>query len=375
MSQNVTISGHCAEKFEAVQEAFRANFDEGREIGAAIALYLDGELAIDLWSGFRDAEKTSPWQEDTLVNVWSTTKGVTAGCFALLVDRGMCSYDDKVADYWPEFAAGGKGEVTIAQLLSHQAGLSAFAEPTSLDDFVDGRRLAGALAAQTPLWEPGSQSGYHAVTIGFLAAELFRRITGASLTSFVEREMKPFDLHIGIANSELGRVANIVPPAGMNAEGVVPDLNALQAATLGNPQLEPDAANTAGWRQSEIPSANGFANARGLAGLYSSIVGGAPVAGLKLSEETLQQATCVRMSGPDAVLTIDANWAAGFLRNSLNIYGPHEGAFGHSGWGGSFAFADPESGLAFSYVMNAMGTDLVGDPRTLRLLEALYQSL
>ncbi|WP_241255182.1 beta-lactamase family protein [Altererythrobacter sp. BO-6] len=262
--------------------------------------------------------------------------------------------------------------MTIAELLSHQAGLSAFADPTSVDDFVNGKVLAGKLAQQSPLWPPGSRSGYHAITIGFLAAELFRRIEGRSLSSFVEQELTPFDIHIGISDAELGRVANVIPPAGMTAESVVPELDELQAATLGNPPLEPEAANTKNWRRAEIPSANGFANARGLAGLYSSLLRGAPEARFKLSSETLKQATEIRWSGTDAILDIEANWAAGFLRNSLGIYGPHAAAFGHSGWGGSFAFADPESGLAFAYVMNAMGTELVGDPRTLELLKAVY---
>lgn len=375
MKVESAISGHCAERFRAVEESFRANFEAGKEIGAAIALYVDGELAIDLWAGLRDVERKVPWERDTLVNVWSTTKGVTAACFALTVDRELCRYDDKVADYWPEFAAGGKEQVTIAELLSHQAGLSAFADPTSVDDFVNGKVLAGKLAQQSPLWPPGSRSGYHAITIGFLAAELFRRIEGRSLSSFVEQELTPFDIHIGISDAELGRVANVIPPAGMTAESVVPELDELQAATLGNPPLEPEAANTKNWRRAEIPSANGFANARGLAGLYSSLLRGAPEARFKLSSETLKQATEIRWSGTDAILNIEANWAAGFLRNSLGIYGPHATAFGHSGWGGSFAFADPESGLAFAYVMNSMGTDLVGDPRTLGLLEALYGAI
>lgn len=354
---------------------FRANFVEGREVGAAIALYIDGKLAIDLWVGFRDAERNLPWEKITLVNVWSTTKGVTAACFALAVDRGLCRYEDKVADFWPEFAAGGKEDVTIAELLSHQAGLSAFAEPTAIEDFVDGPRLADKLAAQSPLWPPGSRSGYHAITIGFLAAELFRRIEGRRLYSFVEQDLAPFDIHIGLRDSELGRVANVVPPAGLTAEGVVPELDELKAATLGNPPLEPGAANTADWRLSEIPSANGFANARGLAGLYSSLLFGTPEPRFQHSPETFRQATMARWSGTDVILNIEVNWAAGFLRNSLDIYGPHASAFGHSGWGGSFAFADPKSGLSFAYVMNAMGTDLVGDPRTLRLLEALYGTL
>lgn len=374
MKVESAISGHCAEKFRAVEESFRANFEAGKEIGAAIALYVDGELAIDLWAGNRDAERDLPWERDTLVNVWSTTKGVTASCFALIVDRGLCRYDDKVADYWPEFAARGKEDVSIAELLSHQAGLSAFAEPTTVDDFINGRALAECLAQQSPLWPPGSRSGYHAITIGFLAAELFRRIEGRSLSSFVEQELTPFDIHIGINDAELGRVANVIPPDGMTAEGVVPELDELQAATLGNPPLEPEAANTKNWRRAEIPSANGFANARGLAGLYSSLLLGVPEARFRLSPETLEQTTDIRWSGTDAILNIEANWAAGFLRNSLGVYGPHAAAFGHSGWGGSFAFADPESGLSFAYVMNAMGTDLVGDPRAVSLVNAVYQS-
>ncbi|WP_422345836.1 serine hydrolase domain-containing protein [Parasphingorhabdus sp.] len=374
MEPKIEIGGQCSDRFVRLAQEFRANFENGSELGAAMALYVDGELVVDMWAGFLDPDRTLPWQKDALVNVWSTTKGVAAACFALIVDRGFCGYDDPVETYWPEFAAGEKADVTIAQLLSHQAGLSAFASPTTVDDFFkDPRILASRLARQTPLWPPGTQSGYHGVTIGFLAAELFRRIEGRRMKLFVDEEFAALDIHIGIEDEELNRVATIIPPPESDAEA--PDMDDLQSVTLGNPFLMPDAANLPEWRQAEIPSVNGFASARGLASLYSSLLTGSPELSLRLSPETLGQATMIRSSGVDAILAVETNWAAGFLRNSLGIYGPNSRAFGHSGWGGSFAFADPDNELAFSYVMNAMGSELVGDPRTLALLREVYQAL
>lgn len=375
MAGRMEVAGHCDPRFAAVGERFRASFAAGQERGAAIALFVGGAPCVDLWGGAMDAGGERPWARDTLVNIWSTTKGVTAACFAIAVERGLCAYDDPVARFWPEFARGGKDAVSIAALLSHQAGLSAFARPVAAADFADAEALADLLAAQAPLWPPGSQAGYHAITIGFLASALFRRIEGRTLARFAAEEMAELDLHIGVGPDEDARVAEIAAAPGMAGDAVVPDLDALQAATLGNPALKPEIANEAAWRRAEIPSANGFATARGLAGLYASLIGGAPVASLAVSPAVLEQATRVRWAGEDAVLKIEARWAAGFLRNGHGLYGPSPAAFGHSGWGGSFAFADPDRQLAFAYVTNAMRPELVGDPRGLGLIEALYACL
>ncbi len=373
MSAAAAPAGHCSSRFRKVGERFRDNLETGRDVGASIALYVDGVLEVDLWGGHCDAARLRPWHADTLVNVWSTTKGVVAACFAIAHERGLCSYEDRVADHWPQFAAAGKGAITIAELLSHQAGLSAFSEAVRVEDFAEGAMLAERLASQAPLWEPGTRSGYHAITVGFLASELFRRIEGRSIAGFVGAELAEFDLHIGIDEQNAARVADILP-SGLAPQGDAPELDEIQLATLGNPALVPEDANRDIWRSAEIPSANGFAHARGLAALYSSLLTGRPGARFALSSESLAAATKIRRAGPDAVLGLDANWASGFLRNSHGIYGPGAAAFGHSGWGGSFAFADPERGLAMAYTMNAMGTDLVGDPRAVALVSAVYEA-
>lgn len=375
MAGGSLMEGECSPGFERLQDAFCRNFEDHAEIGAAIALVVDGKLVVDLWGGHRDAERERPWQSDTLVNVWSTTKGITAACFAIAVDRGLCRYEDEVARYWPDFAQAGKQHVTIGQLLSHQAGLSAFARPYAIEDLYDSEVAARELAAQEPLWEPGSAAGYHAISVGFLATALFRQIEGRSIRDFVEDELATFDVHIGLPPPAAGRVADLAPCVGMSSQESPPDLTAIQAQTLGNPVLDPQVANGDAWRKAEIPSANGHAHARGLAQLYGSLISDVYGPGPLITAKTLAAATALRATGEDLVLSLEARWAAGFLRNSLGLYGPGESAFGHSGWGGSFAFADPEHGLAFAYVMNAMGSDLVGDPRAVNLIKAIYKGL
>jgi len=375
MAGGPLMEGECSPGFERLKDAFCRNFKDHAEIGAAIALVVNGKLVVDLWGGHRDANRERPWQADTLVNVWSTTKGVTAACFAIAVDRGLCRYEDEVARYWPEFAQAGKQHVTIGQLLSHQAGLSAFARPYVIEDLYDSEAAASELAAQKPLWEPGSAAGYHAISVGFLATALFRRIEGRSIKDFVEQELTTFDVHIGLPPAAGGRVADLAPSEEMSPQESPSELTAIQAQTLGNPVLDPQVANGDAWRKAEIPSANGHAHARGLARLYGNLIGDLDGSGPLVTAKTLTAATALRAEGEDLVLSLEARWAAGFLRNSLGLYGPGESSFGHSGWGGSFAFADPERGLAFAYVMNAMGSDLVGDPRAVNLIEAIYKSL
>ena len=364
----VKVSGHCDPGFEPLREAFEANFSERGEIGAAIALVVDGRLAVDLWGGSTDEGGTHPWQANTLVNIWSTTKGVTAACFAMLVDRGQIEYDKPVAHYWPEFGAAGKEQVTVAMMLSHQAGLCGFDTPASMADLYDLGSAAARLAAMEPLWEPGTQSGYHAVTVGFLASELFRRVEGRSIREFVADELSAFDLSIGLPADRTARAATMIAPPSLSSAPPMPELNQVQIAALANPVMDPTVPNTAEWRAAEIPSANGFAHARGLAQLYGALsIGNSLVA----SAETVAEATRVRIEGPDAVLGLSARWASGFLRNILGLYGSNETAFGHSGWGGSFAFADPDRKLGFAYAPNRMGSDLVGDPRSVALVAAL----
>lgn len=370
------IAGKLIAGFEPVAEAFSANFAERGETGAAVAVVIDGEIVVDLHGGLADADQGKPWQEDTLVNVWSTTKGVTATCFAMLADRGRIDYAAPVAAYWPEFALAGKERVTVAMLLSHQAGLCGFRDPARIEDFYDAEAAAARLAAAEPFWEPGTQSGYHAISIGFLATGLFRRVEGRSIRDFVRDELSEFDLHIGLPTTLSGRAATMLASSELASAGTAGEFSPAQVAALTNPAVDPFLPNTASWRAAEIPSANGFATARGLARLYGALANGGQIDGRPLvSQTTLEVATTEQIRGLDAILGVDASWGCGFLRNTSGVYGPNPQAFGHSGWGGSFAFADPDRRIGVAYTMNKMGAHLMGDPRNTALIEAIYASL
>ena len=370
---SIQIHGSADPAFAALTAEFERNFADRGDVGAALSLVIDGRPVVDLWAGSLDAAGARPWAADSVVNVWSTTKAIGALCFAMLVDRGACAYDDLVVRWWPEFAAHGKDGVTIAMLLSHQAGLCSFRDPAVVEDFYDLETAAARLAATEPLWPPGSRSGYHAISIGVLAGELFRRIEGRSLTAFVAEELAGplgLDLSLGLPVSQEARRAEMIAPPELATSNMAADLNPSQVAAYTNPVIEPLLPNTAAWRACELVSANGFSNARSLARLFGEVA-----AGRLLSPQTLAQATQLRISGVDEVLGVPARWGAGFLLNTDGLYGPSPATFGHSGWGGSFAMVDPGRKAALAYTMNRMGTDLVGDPRDVALIAAAYEGL
>ena len=364
-----TISGSTAERFAGVRDAFAANFSDHDELGASFAVTLNGELVADLHGGWADPARTRPWTADTVVNVWSTTKGVHSACYAMAADRGLFSYDQPVADFWPEFSSNGKAAVTIGQLLSHQAGLCGFTTPASEPELVkDG--AAARLAAQAPLWEPGSASGYHALSIGILGTELFRRIEGRPIKQFVTEEIAGplgVDFTVGLPVGQEHRCAELVPPPASPVDPAA--FTHPQIAALGNPPLRAGFAMTPEWRAADLASANGHGTARALASIYAKLI--APHDGL-VSPATLAKATAQQIRNVDLVLGIECDWAAGFLRNSSGVFGPTEAAFGHTGWGGSFAVADPETGLTFAYTMNRMDANLRDDARAKALIAAVY---
>lgn len=365
----VVIHGHWAPQYGPAVDAFAANFRDGAEIGAAFAVRKGGEPVVDVWAGWADSARTRPWTKDTLVNVWSSTKGVNAACFAMLVDRGQVTYDEPVAKYWPEFAAAGKATISIGALLSHQAGLCGFTTPAVVEDLYAGSAAAARLAAQAPLWGPGGASGYHAISIGILAAELFKRITGTALKDFIAADLKAergLDIRLGLAPDESERAAEMIAPASMSSSNLG-SYTPPQMAALANPSLDPTLPNTPGWRGAELSSANGFTNARALADFYARLLNGDLI-----GPGALAEATAVRVEGVDLVLGLHARWAAGFVVNSDGIYGPNRRTFGHSGWGGSFGFADPDRNLTVAYTMNQMTEVLNGDPRGLKLIDSVY---
>lgn len=376
---SIVIHGSVAPAFTALARVFKENFSARGDVGASLAVVRDGELLVDLWGGTLDAAGRRPWAADSVVNVWSTTKAVNALCFAMLVDRGQAAYGDPVARWWPEFAAHGKGAITIAMLLSHQAGLCSFADPAVVEDFYDQPRAAARFAAMAPLWPPGSRSGYHAISIGNLAGELFRRIEGRTLGAFIRDELAgPFglDLTLGLAPSEEARRAEMIAPPELATSNMATDLNRSQVAAYTNPVIEPLLPNTPAWRACELSSANGFSNARALARLFGAVAGDGTLGGRRIvGVEAIAQATVEQISGIDEVLGVQARWGAGFLLNTDGLYGPQDRSFGHSGWGGSFVMVDPVARMAVAYAMNRMGSDLVGDPRDVALIAAAYEGL
>jgi len=373
------VHGVSAPRFQAAAEEFARNFSDRGDVGASLAIVTDGELVVDLWGGTLDAAGLRPWTANSVVNVWSTTKAVNALCFAMLVDRGLAAYADPVTRWWPEFAAEGKGGVTVAMLLSHQAGLCSFRDPAGVEAFYDQPGSAARLAAQAPFWPPGSRSGYHAISIGILAGELFRRIEGRSLGTFIAQELSGplgLDLTLGLPATEEARRAEMIAPPELASSAMGSDLNPSQLAAYTNPVIDPLLPNSPAWRACELVSANGFSNARSLARLFGTMAAGGAVNGRPLvSPGVLAEATAERISGVDEVLGVPARWGAGFLLNTDGLYGPDPRAYGHSGWGGSFVLVDPARRTAMAYAMNRMGTDLVGDPRDVALIAAAYQGL
>lgn len=372
------IHGTCAEGFEQVRKAFAANFASPGEAGASVSVVRDGEVMVDLWGGYADAGRTKPWRRDTLANVWSTTKGMGALVCGMLVERGLMAYEDKVSKHWPEFAANGKTEITVGQMLSHQAGLCGPTAPTTVEDYCDHALMVERLAAQTPIWTPGSRSGYHALSVGILAGELVKRVSGKTIgTFFRDKVAKPFgvDFFIGLPESEEPRVAEMIP-AGTSNMPRPETLSPSQIAAMGNPGVNAEFPNRRMWRAAELSSANGQGTASALARVYGALATDGKIDGKALVKpDTIRRMTAVQIEGHDEVLAMPARWGAGFLLNVGGLYGPNDDTFGHSGWGGSFGIADPKTGVAVAYVMNQMGPDLAGDARANAIVAATYASL
>lgn len=381
------VHGHCDERFTAVRTALEENFRDRGELGAAVTVTVGGEVVVDLWGGWADAARTRPWQRDTLVNVWSTTKGPTALCAHILADRGLLDLDAPVARYWPEFAAAGKDKVLVRHLLSHRAGLSGLREPHSLQQLCDWELTTRRLAATEPWWEPGTQSGYHAFTYGFLVGEVVRRVSGLLPGAFLEREVTGplgIDFRIGLPEQEAARAAELVhPPAASSSEQAArfSQLPPAALAALANPVVGASEANTAEWRAAEIPAANGHGTARAVAALYGIFAGGGAYDGHRvLSPEAAERVREGQGSCRDLVLGAglggDTEVALGlWLSGPHGSYGPNPRAFGHDGFGGSCGLADPEAGVSLGYVMNRMGPHIADDPRKMTLIDALYSAL
>ncbi|MBX3314345.1 MAG: beta-lactamase family protein [Actinobacteria bacterium] len=362
------IHGHCDEAFAAVREQFQRNFDEGQELGASVCVTKDGETVVDLWGGDADTAGR-PWEQDTICNVWSTTKTMSAIVLLMLADRGEIDLDSPVATYWPEFAANGKERVLVRHVLAHTAGLPGFDPAVDLDVLLDQDLAAANLGAQAPWWEPGTQSGYHLITQGYLEAEIVRRVTGRTLGTFFHEEVAgPLgaEFWIGLPESEESKVAQLIPPdltemiamAESGAETIAGRAT-LSAAITG------DEPNTRAWRAAEIPAAGGTANARGVGRVHAVIANGGSLDGVDLlSQKTIDRIYDEQMEMVDLVLGVKMRLGIGFgLMNETIPLSQNPRSCFWGGWGGSIAVIDQDSRMTVSYVMNKMATALVGDLR------------
>jgi CubicO group peptidase (beta-lactamase class C family) len=362
---DATVSGTCPDKFHAVRDVMAASLASGADVGACFTAMLDGEVLVDIWGGYADAERTKPWERDTVINVWSTTKTMSFLVMLMLHDRGLLSLDAPVHTYWPEFKANGKEGVLVKHLMSHTAGLSGWDAPLQPEDFLDHDKLVSLHAAQAPWWEPGTASGYHAISQGYLLGEVARRVTGVSMGTFFRTEVaEPLgaDFHIGTPAEVDDRVALVIPPpTDLAAAGLEPDSIAMR--TLGNPRTNATQSHTVAWRRAEIPAANGHGNSRSVALVQSIISGGGERNGIRfLSEATIARIFEEQANGTDLVLRIPARIGMGYGLSSVTTPLPETSCF-WGGWGGSIVVADPTTRLTLCYVMNRMGDGTTGDLR------------
>jgi CubicO group peptidase (beta-lactamase class C family) len=373
LTGEITVHGTYAPKFAGVAEAFASNFEEGetQEIGASFAATIDGEMVVDIWAGHADIAKTRPWEQDTIVNVWSTTKSLVITCIHMLVDRGLLDLEAPVSRYWPEFAQGGKEDMPVMWLLTHQSALPRLiGDMLPVEACYDWEAMIEKLAQQEPLWEPGTQSGYHSVTFGFLVGEVIRRVSGKSIGTFLREEVaEPLgaDFHIGLPEEHDGRVAELLTPPPRPPSPNRPSIN---------PEMPLIAGNTLEWRRAEIPAANGHGNARSVARVMSALACGGEVDGVRLlSAEAIDNAIQEQSYGKDLTLNVPFRLGAGFmLVSNERPFGPNPRTFGHSGVGGSLGVADLDARMSWSYTMNRL-VMRADDTRASRISKALHSAL
>ena len=395
MSDHTPVGGGCAAGFESVAEAFRANFAERGEVGAAVAVWVEGDLVVNLWGGYMDspgpdARRRRRWREDTLASVFSGTKGLTSTCVHLLADRGEIDLDAPVAAYWPEFAAAGKDGITVASVLGHRSGVIAPRRPMHWSQTPDWEAVCAALAAAEPWWEPGTAQGYHMVSFGFILGEVVRRVTGRTLGHYLRTELAEpmgIDVHIGLPDAEHHRCAEMVnkPRARdvLAGSGAPRDPRSLDEHALAGmsasvgfvPDDELSAVDVASWRRCEFPGTNGHVSALGLASFYNGLA-----QGKILSPEHLAKVR-VSQGGFDSDVVLgprvaDHGWGLGYMLNQRCVAGPNPASFGHGGSGGSYGFVDLEHRIGYAYVMNLFdATKCNADPRSTALSDEVYRTL
>lgn len=376
---DLDLQGYSDPRFSAVRDAFAANWSDHDEVGASLCVIVGGETVVDLWGGHADADRSRPWQRDTIANVYSSTKGIAAVAAAMLVDRGQLDVERPVVEYWPEFGQAGKSTIKVRHLLTHEAGLAGVDEELPDGAVLDWERMIGALERQAPMWTPGEGMGYHAITYGWLVGEVIRRIDGRTCGEFVRDEIASplgVDFFIGLPESEDTRTADLIAapdtgPIGANVQ----DTLAGRALGLAAPRLA-GTVNSREWRAAELPAANGHGNGHSMAAIYSALAQGG---GDLLSNEAVEACGATEHAArEDMVLGFLVRRSLGFILSTAGgryEWGPNPRTFGHSGAGGSIGFADPDAQIGFGYVMNQMSAGLGADPRWKPMIDAVYASL
>ncbi|SDF42759.1 CubicO group peptidase, beta-lactamase class C family [Lentzea fradiae] len=373
------IRGSNDARFDSVRSALEQNVASGEELGASLVLDIDGEVVVDLWGGFRDQARTTPWDEHTITNVWSTTKTVTSLAALMLVDRGELDLRAPVAKYWPEFAAAGKQDVEVRHLLSHTSGVAGFDQPVLLRDLYDWDEATARLAAQAPWWTPGTASGYHASNYGHLVGEVVRRVSGKPLKRFVAEEIAgPLgaDFQIGAAERDWDRIADVVPPPPVPFDFAALPADSVVVRSLTGPVIKAEDANSPDWRRADIGAANGHGNARSVARVLSVLARGGEVDGVRLlGPATIDLIFDEQANGVDLGLGIPLRWGVGYgLPGTLDWVPAGKVCF-WGGWGGSVVIADLERRLTIAYVMNRMAPGIIGSDRSGTYVKAIYDAL
>jgi len=372
---SVKASGFAEDRFAPVKAAFESNFASGAENGASFCMTLEGKPVVDIWAGYADEAQTKPWEKDTLVNVYSTTKTMTALTALYLADKGALDFAAPVAKYWPEFAANGKADVTVAHLMSHAAGLSGWKEPLVREDLYDWEKATSLLAAQAPYWKPGTAPGYHAMTQGYLVGEVIRRVAGETVGKLFAREIAGptgADFHIGLPPTEDHRVAELTPPPAGGALGNG-SADALVTNMSSNPPINPLDTRTRAWRGAEIPAAGGTGNARSVALVQSLMANGGFANGKQiLSEAGVRKALELQIEGTDLILGIPVRYGMGFGLAGGMVPFPNPNSVFWGGYGGSLVVSDMDARATYAYAMNKMAPTTTGDMRAFAMLMAAW---
>jgi CubicO group peptidase (beta-lactamase class C family) len=373
------VEGSCDERFTGVREALADQLDRD-ELGASIAVDVDGEVVVDVWGGWRDEARTTPWTRDTIVNVWSTTKTVLGLAALVCHDRGLLDVHAPVAEYWPEFAANGKEGVLVRHLLAHTSGVSGWEQPFTLADMYDWDTATARLAAQAPWWEPGTASGYHANDQGHLVGEVVRRVSGKPFRQFVAEELAGpagADFQVGAREEDWPRIAPVVPPPPLPIDLAALDPASPMVRTFTGPVADAAAANTPAWRRADMGALNGHSNARGVLQVMRAVSLGGVTGGVRLlGEKTIDLVFDQQSDGVDLVLGVPVRFGIGFALGSAALpYLPDGRICFWGGWGGSLVLMDLDRRVTFTYTMNRMAPGIVGSDRSEAYVRALYAAL